>query len=270
MGNFKNGFIDGIGRLIFYNCSLINNKLCYAYGYFKDQRKEGKFETGAKASLRTLTNDYSLEDSLNQNWAVNELFDNYLIYTENIYAAYIMAGNKTRKFSYQGGLRAEYSDITTKLVETNEINPRQYLQLFPSFHFAYELKNNNFIQLSYSRRISRPRHWWLTPFYTFRDSRNYESGNPNLNPEFTGAYELGHLKYWKKGSILSSFYYRHTVDIMQRIVLTDSSGITWRIPVNVGEENSFGIEFSGSYELFKWWSFNGSFNFYRPISYGEY
>ena len=56
VGNFKNGFIDGIGRLIFYNCSLINNKLCYAYGYFKDQRKEGKFE------IVDIVEDYELSD----------------------------------------------------------------------------------------------------------------------------------------------------------------------------------------------------------------
>lgn len=232
--------------------------------------KEGKFETGAKISLRTLHSDYLLEDSLNGAWITNTIFNNYLIYTENIYATYIMAGNKSGKFSYQGGLRAEYSDVTTNLVETNEINQRQYLKLFPSFHFSYELKNNSFLQLSYSRRISRPRHWWLTPFYTFRDSRNFESGNPNINPEYTGSYEFGHLKYWKKGSVLSSFYYRRTVDAMDRIVITDSTGITWRIPVNLGNTNAFGVEFSGSYELKKWWNLNGSFNFYRAISEGEY
>lgn len=232
--------------------------------------KEGKFETGAKASLRKLHSDYLLEDSLNGAWITNPIFNNYLIYTENIYAAYVMAGNKTKKFSYQAGLRAEFSDVTTNLVVTAELNKRQYLKLFPSFHFSYELKNNSFIQLSYSRRISRPRHWWLTPFYTFRDSRNFESGNPNINPEYTGSYEFGHLKYWKKGSILSSFYYRRTVDAMDRIVTTDSTGITWRIPVNLGNTNAFGIEFSGSYELKKWWNVNGSFNFYRAISEGEY
>ena len=63
-----------------------------------------------------------------------------MIYTENIYAAYIMAGNKTKKFSYQGGVRAEYSDITTNLVETSQLNNRQYLKWFPSFHLSYELK----------------------------------------------------------------------------------------------------------------------------------
>lgn len=232
--------------------------------------KEGKFETGAKVNLRTLNSSYLLEDSLSGNWSVNPLFDNLLVYTENIYAAYVMAGNKTKKFSYQAGLRAEYSDVTTEFVKTNETNRRQYLRFFPSVHLAYELKNNNFLQVSYSRRISRPRHWWLTPFYTFRDSRNFEAGNPNLNPEYGDSYELTHLKYYKKGSWISSVYFRHTTDVMDRILLTDSLGFTFRTPVNLGVRNAVGVEFSGSYKINKWWDVNGSFNFYRAISEGEY
>lgn len=239
--------------------------------YIHPLGKEGKFETGAKVSLRSLESDYLLEDSTaDAAWVVNDLFNNRLIYTENVYAGYLMAGNKTKKFSYQGGLRAEYSDVTTNLVLTEQVNNRTYLRFFPSLHFAYELKKNNFLQVSYSRRMSRPRYWWLTPFFTFRDSRNYETGNPNINPEFAGSYELGHLKYWKKGSILTSFYYRRTVDVMERILTTDSTGITWRIPVNLGNRNSFGVECSGSYEIYKWWNMSGSFNFYRSISEGTY
>ena len=232
--------------------------------------KEGKFETGAKISLRELYNDYTLEDSAAGNWAVNEMFDNYLIYTENIYAGYVMMGNKTGKFSYQGGLRMEYSDVTTELVETAEVNRRKYLNFFPSAHLSYELKEKNFIQFSYSRRISRPRYHWLSPFFSFSDSRNYFSGNPNLNPEYTNAFELGHLKYWKKGSLLSSLYYRYSTGITERILFTDSVGFTRRYPVNLGIENSFGFEFSGSYELLKWWDINASCNFYREIMSGDY
>lgn len=246
------------------------NNWLFQLDYIHPIFKEGKFETGLKANLRSLSVLYLLEDSLNNAWISNPLFDNILDYKENIYAAYVMVGNKSGKFSYQGGLRAEHSDITTYLVKTDTLNKRQYLRLFPSFHFSYELKNNNFLQLSYSRRISRPRHWWLTPFFTYRDARNFEAGNPNINPEYAGSYELSHLKYFKKGSFLTSIYYRHTSDAMTRIVTTDSVGITYRIPVNLGFINSFGMEFSGSLNLYKWWSLNGSFNFFRAISEGNY
>jgi outer membrane receptor protein involved in Fe transport len=232
--------------------------------------KEGKFETGARVSLRQIGNDFYLEDSLATGWEVNDLLNNDLRYTENIYAAYVMAGNKFKKFTYQLGLRGEYSDVSTELLKTNELNRRDYFQLFPSAHFAYEFKEKSFVQLSYSRRISRPRYWWLSPFFTFSDSRNFFSGNPDLNPEYTHSNELGYLKYWKKGSLLTSLYYRYITDDMERILLTDSVGFTRRVPVNLGNEHSFGFEFSGSYELTKWWDLIGNMNFYREISEGEY
>lgn len=231
---------------------------------------EGKFEAGSKASLRKLTNDYLLEDSLGGQWNPNALFNNFMVYTENIYAAYLMYGNKTKKISYQAGIRAEYSDISTDLTETNQLNRRRYLKWFPSLHLSYEINKKNSLQLSYSRRISRPTSWWLTPFYTFKDSRNYESGNPNINPDFTGSYELGHLKYWDKGSVLSTLYYRHTENRMDRILLTDSTGLTWRIPVNLGYGNSYGFEFTTSYAPYKWWNMNANFNFFKNQTRGEY
>lgn len=233
-------------------------------------KKEGKFETGFRISLKDEFNEFKKQDSLVSGWEVDDNYNNYLIYTENIYAAYVMAGNKSGKFSYQGGLRMEYSDVTTELVNTNQVNPRDYLNLFPSVHLSYEFKKKSFLQLSYSRRISRPGHHSLSPFFTFVDSRNYYSGNPNLNPEYTHSNELGHLKYWDKGSILTSVYYRYTAGIQERILLVDSLGYTKRFPVNLGNEHSYGLEISGSYEILKWLDLNGNLNFFRKTSSGEY
>jgi len=83
--------------------------------------------------LPNLTNDYQLGDSLSGAWNANPLFNNYMIYTENIYATYIMAGNKTKKFSKQGGIRVEFRDITTNLVETNEVNIVSIYKGFKAF-----------------------------------------------------------------------------------------------------------------------------------------
>lgn len=233
--------------------------------------EEGKFEIGSKVILRTLDSDYGLYNQLSDaSWEVDSQYDNHMIYYENIYAAYIMAGNKTGRFSYQLGLRGEYSDVETNLVQTNWTNARDYFNLFPTAHFSYEFKKENFVQLSYARRISRPRHWWLLPFFGFNDSRNFFSGNPDINPQFTNSYEVGYLKQWDNGSLLASLYHRHTDDFMDRILFSDSTGFTTTFPVNLGTEDSYGIEFSGSYEPVKWWSFNGSFNYYRSIEDGSY
>lgn len=234
--------------------------------------KDGKFETGLKSTLRNVTNPYAVgtfNDQTQQFEAVPGFY-NDMEYIENIYAAYLMFGNQIKKkFSYQLGVRAEYSDVTTILRLTDEENNRQYFNLFPSVHFSYELKNENSVQLSYSKRIQRPRHWYLLPFFSFSDARNVFSGNPNLDPEFSDSYEAGYLKMWKKGSLLSSVYYRYTTDVITRIIVPDDEGNTTRLPFNLGTRDAYGIEFSGSYEPVKFWNVRGSFNFFREIQEGE-
>ena len=41
-------------------------------------------------------------------------------------------GNKGKKISYQAGLRAEWTDVKTTLKETQQVNPRNYVNLFPA------------------------------------------------------------------------------------------------------------------------------------------
>ena len=57
---------------------------------------------------------------------------------------------------------------------------------------------------------------------------------------------------------------------MNWITFSDAEGITRRMPQNLGTKNAFGIEFSGSHEIVKWWNVRGSFNFYREIRDGAF
>lgn len=232
---------------------------------------KGKFEAGLKSTNRTLNTSYLVEQ-LNESGEWNPLtnFDNELAYTENVHAAYVMAGNQFGKVSVQGGLRGELSDITTELIKTQEINPRTYFNIFPSTHLSYEFSRDKALQLSYSYRISRPRYRELVPFGNFADARSLFSGNPNLNPEFTHSIETGYLLNWDNGSLLSSAYYRYRKGVVQRITVIDSTGFTRIFPVNLAREDAYGLEFNFSYNLQNWWRINSSYNFYRAITDGEY
>ncbi len=226
---------------------------------------EGKFEVGYRGSLRQIRNDYQTEEFDDNAWQTLDSFTNSLIYDENIQALYVSLGNKHNKFSYQLGLRGEYTDIQTRLLNTGQSNPRDFLNLFPSANLTYDLPAQNAVQFSYSRRITRPRFWYLNPFLTFSDARNLFLGNPNLNPEFTHSLELGHLKYFNKGSISSSIYYRHTNGKIDRIRVVEDNVTAFTRPENLLTEDAFGLEFTYTYTLAKWWRANGDFNFFRSI-----
>jgi outer membrane receptor protein involved in Fe transport len=241
------------------------------------RKSTGKFETGYRSNIRYINNIYTVEqlDETINRWDTLADFDNNFIYLENIHAVYLQASNQTGKFSYMGGLRAEYTDLSTELVKSDTTNPRSYLNLFPSVFLSYELSKTSTVQLNYSRRLSRPRFRDLLPFTSFSDPRNFRAGNPDLNPEFTHSFEAGYLQYFEKGSLLSSVYYRNQTGVIQRVTLeqfTDSSDIPILLsqPINLAEKNSYGLEMNLSYDLLKWWKVNGNFNFFRAITRGGY
>lgn len=248
------------------------NTWLFQTDYIHPFGKDGKFEAGFKSTIRTIGNDYSLEQlNSDSGWVTLPAFNNNMQYKERIHAGYVMMGNKIKKLSYQIGVRGEYSDIITELVKTQEVNPRQYFNVFPSSSLSYELNDRNTLQLSYSYRISRPHYRDLLPFSNFTDSRLYFVGNPGLNPEYTHSLEAGHLFEWGKGSLLSNIYYRYKTDVIQRISTIDSAtGITNIVPINLATQNAYGIEFNLAFSVKNWWKFNSGFNFYRAITDGAY
>ncbi len=232
---------------------------------------EGKIETGVRASLRTIDNTFLVEEQDNTGtFQPIDEFNNDFQFIENIYAGYAQIGEKFGALSLQAGLRGEYSDIRTRLIRTNEENPRQYFNLFPSAFIGYELDEANTLQVSYSRRISRPSFWNLIPFLNYGNSRNIRTGNPNLNPEYTDAFELSFMRYFERGSLLSSVYYRYTTGVIQRISYVDSLGVTRRLPLNLAEEHNMGFEFNFNYDITDWWSVNSNLNLFRAITNGDF
>jgi ferric enterobactin receptor len=237
--------------------------------YIRPIGKEGKVEMGARSSFRDMVNDYIVtrRNEHGEFEPITDLnnidLDNVFVYDENIHAVYGILGNKTKRFSYQAGLRAEWTDVKTTLKETGDENPRKYANLFPSAHLTYDLPKENAIQVSYSRRVRRPFYNDLSPFMTFSDSRNYFSGNPDLNPEFSNVYELGHIKYFEKGSFSSSVYYRDTEDKIDRIRTVNDEGNSVTLPQNLLSEQAMGIEFSSTYSPTSWWKLDFNFNFFH-------
>ncbi len=231
--------------------------------YTKPIGKEGKFETGLRSSFRNMVNDYVVtEKTSSGNYLPLPGLDNVFLYDEKINAAYGILGNKSKKISYQAGLRAEWTDVKTTLKETSQVNPRKYMNLFPSAHFTVDLAKENAVQVSYSRRVRRPVYNDLSPFMTFSDSRNFFSGNPDLNPEFSNAFEVGHIKYFNKGSFSSAIYYRSTKGKIERIRTVNAEGNSSTRPENLLAEKAFGTEFTSGYSPYKWWKLDFNFNFF--------
>ncbi|MEK7253426.1 MAG: outer membrane beta-barrel family protein [Bacteroidota bacterium] len=237
--------------------------------YSQPVGEEGSLEVGYRGSLSRVYNDYLVEEFQNDTWQSLPGLSNDFRYNENVQAAYATFGNEFGKFSVQPGLRFEWSDIETKLLQTNEINRQRYGKLFPSLHLSYELPKENALQISYSRRIRRPGDWELNPFFTFSDARNFWSGNPKLKPEFTNSFELGHIKYWEKATLTSAIFYRHSTGVIERLRTVDAEGNSFTRPENLAERDDYGFEFTWTFDLIEAWRLNGNLNLFRSQTSGE-
>ena len=244
--------------------------LLFNTDYTRGLGESAEMELGVRSSARWFDNRYSAEELQDGVGVPLEGFNENFTYSENINAAYGILSSQFGKFSVQGGLRLEQTVIDTRLTESGETSGQNYLNLFPSIFTNYEFNDRNTIQLSYSRRLSRPRFRNLLPFSNLRDSRDIFTGNPNLNPVFSDSYELSYLTLWSTGSVSSSVYHRYRTGVVERISELDGDGVTRRFPINLSTQSSWGSELAVSQRVFESIRLRGSANLRYSNTKGDF
>ncbi len=188
---------------------------------------------------------------------------------DRVIAAYTTYSNRIKNFGYQLGLRAESSNYQGKLTKTNENFDIDFpISFFPSVFLNQKLKNNQELQLNYSRRVNRPNFWQLSPFTDSSDFLNLSKGNPGLNPEFTNSLELSYSKTFKnKDNILLSLYYKNTNDLITRYQIVQVEPVTGKdqlINTYINANSSYvtGLEIILKNKITKWWDMTSNFNLF--------
>lgn len=226
--------------------------------------ENGKIETGLKSNARLINGElkYTYLDNLSGLWLPTAGKDNDADYTDIISAAYVTYSNKYKDFSYEAGLRSEHTYLDFSIMSGTQKYNRDYIDLFPSLSLTQSIGKENQIQLSYSRRINRPGLYSLNPFVEQFDEFTKRSGNPYLNPEYTHSIELGYTRYLPFGSVTLTTSYRNTIDEIYYISSVDSNGVSFSRPENLGKSNSYGAELILQGGFAKWWTYNGSAEYY--------
>jgi len=241
--------------------------------------ENSQFEFGFNTNLNKLNSDYLVEEfnEFTNQFENNTNFSNTLDFEQNVYAVYSQYGNKINKFSYLLGLRMENTDRKISLLQTNENFDKNFTEFFPTVNLGFEFSDTQSVTLGYNRRLSRPRHWFLNPFES-RTSQTYiRTGNVNLDPTYTNAFDLGYLKRWEKLTLNSSLYYQHAInniEMAQKEEIRNVNGIETLViittPINLSAQDRYGFEFTTNYNPNKWWKITNSFNFFKSVTSGEF
>lgn len=261
------------GSQIQKNLSDGNNKfLTIQTDYVRPFGNKGSLEIGARAQINNLKNinENSIKALGSTEFkTISSATTNYES-RNDVYAAYVsVAGAYKKVFSYKVGLRAESSKYDGKLLNTNEdFNNKFPISLFPSVFLSKDLKKNQQIQMSLTRRINRPNFFQLIPFVDYTDSLNITKGNADLVPEFTYSSEISYTKSQGVNTFIGSAYYKYTDNLITRFLGQEINPISGKTDlintfINANSSNNYGFELTGITKPKKWWDLTANVNFYN-------
>ena len=179
-------------------------------------------------------------------------------FNETKHAAYLTFKGTVLTLDFQLGLRTEYYERYMELQPTNLHFNNSGFYLFPSVHLSRALGKVVTLQASYSRRVNYPDDWALNPLPMYSDSYVYQTGNPNLKPEFIDSYELNTLAMFKTWTLNTSLFYRQNNNALSRLFQIRDDGIMEITFDNMAHERYAGIEASANFQFGKAFGLNVS------------
>ncbi|MGE5106477.1 MAG: outer membrane beta-barrel family protein, partial [Sphingobacteriales bacterium] len=220
--------------------------------YTKKLGKKVNMEAGTKLALSKFTNDVAVETLQQSNWSKDpELTAKYNL-KEDIAAAYAtFSVEATAKTSLKLGLRYEYTTSNLGSALQQNIVDRKYGRLFPSVFLSHKLDDKNSVNLSYSKRITRPTFKDMAPFVIFIDPYTFFSGNSGLQPAFSNIYKADYLL---KSFVFSVSYTKEDGSIANFQPKTSTNNKQILAAENLDNIKTLNISFSLPFTINKWWN----------------
>ena len=247
-----------------YNDQVYSNQISeYTVNHFYPINERSSVETGLNGELRSINNknDASYVD-LNDLQTKPDIYKtSQFNYVDQTHAIYSLFKSSFGKFSYQLGLRLEYSNYSFDLSsEGKENTSKDRFNYYPSTHLNYKFNKTTELGASYSKRVNRPSVRQLNPIHDYADKYNYRVGNPDLEPENIHSAELNLSKKLGKLTLMPALYYKYINNAIKRIKTRDSNNIGVVGYLNLDYGSSYGTELIATYKPIKWLDLNGSAN----------
>lgn len=225
-----------------------------------NQKFKSNFEFNFGAKFSNVSRDNQLDNFLYIiGWTPNPDLREDFKNNENIFANYFSIATRIgEKHQLKAGIRTEYTEIKgTDFINNTEVK-QDYFDWFPSLYYGYDLTEKQTLSLSYSKRIQRPSFGDLNPFVIKLNDFLYQIGNPDLKPQYTDKLELEYQNRNHSFSIYGDF----TKNYLTGIYTTDNDQISYYSPQNFGKIKDYGLDYSYSGNITKW--------FYSNISFGSW
>ncbi|WP_294198168.1 TonB-dependent receptor [uncultured Chryseobacterium sp.] len=241
------------------NQTTLNKTLIGKADYELPIGENSKLEAGYRIDVNqnTYDNDVSQRYSPFADYFFLPKFTYNAFYKEVFNAGYVQFKSRIGKLGYQVGLRNEYSQVDIKYQNMDPLTPlidksKNYNNLFPSVFLSYEIAKDNQFLVNYSKRIDRPRSFFLIPNPSYTDNQNIFDGNIDLNPSYVDSYEFGYSISKNKFTVNPTLYFRHTTDDVKMVVYSGNDGAFHTRPVNLGTDDRYGMDLNFNWDATKW------------------
>ena len=231
-----------------------------------------KLEAGLRAQIRDYSSgnaNFFTDPETGTEVRIPNFADEYE-FNDQVFAAYATFSQDFEDWGYQLGLRAESSQYTGTLPESQTTFENDFpISLFPSVFLTKKLNDTDNLQASYTRRINRPSFFQLIPFTDFSDSLNLRRGNPDLIPEFTDSYEINYQNIFDKGdNLLVTLYYKSATNLITSYQFAEFDANLGREVVITTSENAdkstaYGAEITLRNTVTKNINFTSNLNLYN-------
>lgn len=206
--------------------------------YILPVHKKLKLTSGIKYSFANVDSDLKAFIENNNSFQNNAALSNHFIFTENIYAAYVMQEFNSKKISFQTGLRYEQSISNGFSVTIDTSANRTISKLFPSAGLSIPISKKLGSSFAYSYRIQRPSYNTLNPFISYLDPYTYQKGNTDLRPELTHS---GKFSLTYENQPFFNLEYNRTVDVLTMVTdQDDKTGVAYSKTANLKQYDKYG------------------------------
>jgi outer membrane receptor protein involved in Fe transport len=227
--------------------------------YTKQLNEKIKLETGIKNTHTTVSSSSGLVSLVNGVWENRDDTVNDIKMNEKIGAIYTsMSAQLNPSTNLAIGARYEYA--TTRMYEAKDkkltINRRMGV-LFPTVFLTRKINDRSDLQLSYTKRISRPSYNDLASYAVYADPTAVLTGNSFLKPTITSNIKLG---YNYKSYAFSLLFSRDDNPIV-RYQLTENAArdLIFVSPQNLAWQNNLNLQANVPVRVNSWWNMSYGF-----------
>jgi uncharacterized membrane protein YgcG len=138
----------------------------------------------------SVTNTFRYDKNSGKFSKFDSLFSNAYRYVQSSNTANINYRLQQTKYNLSFGTGLQFQDIESNNTTKNILVKRSFVNFTPNANFTYNFTKSRSLRIFYNGRTGTPSTTQLQPVTTTTDSLNFQTGNPNLKPQFTNSLRL--------------------------------------------------------------------------------